>query len=188
MPPGGALREETLVPCYGIYGKPPTTWAASPDAKVLWGRHRILSCAGVAILAAVVVAMVARAGDPVSSPTPDVAAPAALQAVGHDDPLINVQAVTYQPDQASGWHRHTGSHVVAVVEGALTVLDESCGATVYRPGEAYLGGPEPHLAMNQSNEPVRLVVANIGGPRSGFRTVPIDPPTCSQPAPERDGR
>ena len=175
------------MPRYEISGEPPT-WPSSTDAKVVGRRHRILSCAGAAILAAVYIFLVARVGGPMSSPTPDVVIPAGPQAVGHGDSLINVQALTYEPDQASGWHRHTGIHVVAVVKGALTVLDESCGATVYSPGDAYLGGREPHLAMNQSNEPVRLVVANIAGPRSEFRTVPIDPPACSPAARAGHGR
>lgn len=71
---------------------------------------------------------------------------------------ITVQTAEYEPGQTSGWHQHQGVHVVAVMSGTLTIHDVGSGVHTYGPGDTYVGGRDVHLARNEGDVPVRMVV------------------------------
>jgi hypothetical protein len=52
------------------------------------------------------------------------------------DPVdVRVQEVNIEPGGRSGWHHHPGIVIVAVKEGAITLVDGAdCSATTYGPG------------------------------------------------------
>jgi quercetin dioxygenase-like cupin family protein len=79
----------------------------------------------------------------------------------HAFPEVGVSQNTYQPGHTSGWHIHSGVHSVVVLAGTLTIYDAMCHRTDYHPGDAYLGGREPHIARNETTEPVELVVTYV---------------------------
>ncbi len=110
-----------------------------------------------------------------SSPRP---APAALALQPSDFAMV---AITYDPGQSSGWHVHPGIHAVHILSGSLTVYDESCVARTYGPDESYVGGRDPHLARNETAEPLRLVVTYVepGNPAPADLSFALPaPPNC----------
>jgi len=72
-----------------------------------------------------------------------------------------VREGVYQPEESSGWHRHSGLHVVTVITGVLTVYDDECSTHTFGPGETYIGGHEPHLARNDGPDETRMVITWI---------------------------
>jgi quercetin dioxygenase-like cupin family protein len=64
----------------------------------------------------------------------------------------------YDPGQSSGWHTHTGLHAVVVLAGTLTIFDGECRPHIYGPGDSYVGGGDPHLAVNRSSSPLEMAV------------------------------
>lgn len=48
-----------------------------------------------------------------------------------------------------------------MLDGTLTFYDEACQRSAFGPGEAYLGGDRPHLARNETAEPVTYVVTYV---------------------------
>jgi quercetin dioxygenase-like cupin family protein len=74
---------------------------------------------------------------------------------------VVVVRTTYQPGESSGWHVHPGLHAVAVLSGSLTVYDELCQPRVVGPGDSYVGGQQVHLARNEGQEAVEMVVTGI---------------------------
>lgn len=71
---------------------------------------------------------------------------------------VTVQRTVYQPGQSSGWHSHAGVHTVIVMSGALTVYDGSCRPRSFGPDDPYIGGMENHLARNDTDAPVEMMV------------------------------
>lgn len=76
-------------------------------------------------------------------------------------PQVGTARLTYAAGHTSGWHVHPGVHSVVVLAGTLTIYDESCRRQEYGPGEMYLGGASPHLARNETAEPLDLAVTSV---------------------------
>ena len=66
--------------------------------------------------------------------------------------------ITYAPGQTSGWHVHPGVHEVTVLSGFLTIYGRDCQRHAYGPGERYVGGPDQHMASNESAERLEMAV------------------------------
>jgi len=88
-------------------------------------------------------------------------------------PNVGVTESNYEPGQSSGWHVHPGVHSVVVLAGMLSVYDAACERHDFGPGETYLGGSYPHLARNETAQPVSMAVTYVlaGGP-------PLDHPSA----------
>ncbi len=92
-------------------------------------------------------------------------------------PEVGLAPNTYEPGHSSGWHTHPGVHSAVVLEGVLTIYDASCQRHDFGPGESYLGGRDPHLARNEGDTPVRLVVTYVFAQTSPLdHAAPAAPP------------
>ncbi len=89
---------------------------------------------------------------------------------------VSTADLVYEPGHSSGWHVHPGVHSVVVLSGTLTVYDEACGRHDYGPGQAYLGGREPHLARNTGTETVGLAVTYVADPSADTPGSVVSPP------------
>ena len=74
--------------------------------------------------------------------------------------------VDVEPGGTSGWHTHPGPALVIVKEGMITLYDghdADCAPRVYGPGESFVdeGGDHVHIARNETDEPVTLLVTFI---------------------------
>lgn len=110
--------------------------------------------------------------------TETVASPAAASPV---PPTVTVGRVTYAPGQASSWHMHTGVHAVEVLDGTITVYDQLCNAHRYGPGQSYIGGTEEHMASNETDAPVDMVVTDVipgGSSMANFVIALPEPDAC----------
>jgi hypothetical protein len=76
-------------------------------------------------------------------------------------PNVGVTESTYEPAHSSGWHVHPGVHSVVVLAGMLSVYDATCARHDFGPGETYLGGSYPHLARNETDQPVTMVLTYV---------------------------
>ncbi len=95
-----------------------------------------------------------------AAPTAAAAAPAFNLSAGD----VSVVTQVYAPGQGSGWHSHAGIHAVAILSGTLTVYDAQCRAETFGPGKPYIGGQQPHLAVNEAATPVDMVTTYVGSP------------------------
>lgn len=89
--------------------------------------------------------------------------------------------VTYEPGESTGWHSHVGLHAVAVTAGRLTIYDSNCEPTTYSPGQPFVGGNDVHLARNETDQPVQMVVTYIvpkGHDIGDFRVPASRPNAC----------
>lgn len=115
--------------------------------------------------------------------TSDIAEVAdALPAVVSRPADVATADLVYEPGQSSGWHTHPGVHSVVVVSGTLTVYDEACRPQDYGPGQAYLGGREPHLARNTGPKAVALVVTYVADPSAHSAGSPVGTPSGCETA------
>ena len=103
--------------------------------------------------------------------------PVEATAAGADFPQVGVVENIYEPGHTSGWHTHPGVHSAVVLSGTLTVYDAQCQRHDYGAGQPYLGGRDPHVARNETAEPVALVVTYVFDQKS-----PLDHAT-TVPAP-----
>jgi quercetin dioxygenase-like cupin family protein len=55
-----------------------------------------------------------------------------------------LQHVRLTPGQNTGWHTHPGPNIVMMAQGLLTVIDEHCIETQYRPGQGLATGLDVH--------------------------------------------
>jgi quercetin dioxygenase-like cupin family protein len=93
---------------------------------------------------------------------------------------VSVVVQVYDPGQDSGWHAHAGIHAVAVSSGVLTIYDSQCRPQAVAPGRPYVGGQEPHLARNETAEPVTLTVTYLSPSAPAASTRHVDRPAdCS---------
>jgi quercetin dioxygenase-like cupin family protein len=76
-------------------------------------------------------------------------------------PDVGVAPNVYEPGHTSGWHTHPGLHSAVVLSGTLTIYEADCSRHDYGPGDTYLGGRDPHVARNDTAEPVQLVVTYV---------------------------
>lgn len=108
----------------------------------------------VAAIAAALGLVVAvdRSGAPASSPGSALLGRNAVARTTTDVML------TYAPGQTSGWHVHPAVHEVTVLSGFLTIYGEDCQRRTYGPGDRYVGGPDRHMALNDSAERLDMAV------------------------------
>lgn len=121
-------------------------------------------------------------GEASAGTRPPVPAPASpgMTLAGPAD--VSVQMATYEPDQSSGWHAHTGLHAVVVLSGELTFYDDSCRRRTYGPGDTYVGGQAVHLARNETAAPVEMAVTYMfpaGVSHTSFHIPSPAPATCN---------
>ncbi len=159
---------------------PPTTTgplSAGERAGRGW-LGRVLAIAG-ALCLGVAWMIASRSGSDGAPAAPPLAASSLATPIG-----VSVYASVYEPGQSSGWHRHEGTHVVTVVSGTLAVYDDDCIRRTYAAGDAYIGGPNPHMARNDGGGPVHMVVTNVSGlgaSASDF-SVPVSAPDGCLPS------
>jgi DNA-binding winged helix-turn-helix (wHTH) protein/quercetin dioxygenase-like cupin family protein len=78
-------------------------------------------------------------------------------------PEITVSTFVLWPGQMTGWHIHQAPLAIYVLEGTLTIDYGSKGNRRFQAGEAVVEAIDwPHKANNFSDEPVRLLVFNVG--------------------------
>ncbi len=135
------------------------TRSGTAVAAVVVGRRNIakplVAAGGTAILLALgSLGMGALLHGSDSSSITAVAASAAARVVTSE---ISV-TTAYAPGESSGWHLHPMNHSVQVLSGTLVVYDGFCQASFYGPGETYVGGTQPHLARNEGEAPVEMIV------------------------------
>lgn len=97
-----------------------------------------------------------------------------------DFPDVGTAPNVYEPGHTSGWHVHPGVHSAVVLTGTLSIYESDCSRHDYGPGDSYLGGREPHVARNDTAEPVQLVVTYVfqRGPALDHATVLAPPAGC----------
>lgn len=136
-----------------------------------------------------VVAAVAVGLHPVSSPSVAADVPAAaVDAVSGPRSItlngpgdVGVVSMAYEAGQSSGWHSHAGIHAVAVLSGTLTVYDAQCRPQYVVPGQPYVGGQELHLARNETQAPVEMIVTYINpSATAGADSRHAAPPACDR--------
>ena len=104
----------------------------------------------------------------------------------HELAALHAGSSSYAPRQSSGWHRHPGLHLATVVSGVLTVCGEDCTAATFGPGQEYVGGDEPHLARNETEETLEMAVTYLPWPGHTLQGFRIDePPPAFCPWPDR---
>lgn len=90
---------------------------------------------------------------------------------------VSTADLIYEPGHSSGWHVHPGVHSVVVLSGTLTVYDEACEGHDYGPGQAYVGGREPHVALNTGAEAAGLVITYVADPSADTAGSVVPAPT-----------
>ena len=94
--------------------------------------------------------------DSEASTTPE---PAAMTLVGHE--VLGVETETYPPAHSRAWGEDIGLHAVSVIAGTLTVHSIGATPTSYGPGQGYVAGWAPYLAVNDGSVPVGVVVTRL---------------------------
>ena len=84
---------------------------------------------------------------------------AAMTLVGHE--VLGVETRTYSPGHADAWGEDIGLHGVSVIAGTLTVHSIGAAPTSYGPGQGYVAGWAPYLAVNDGSVPVEVVVTRL---------------------------
>lgn len=79
--------------------------------------------------------------------------------VGHE--VLGVETATYPPAHSGAWAEDIGLHAVSVVTGTLTVRSVGATPASYGPGQGYVAGWAPYLAVNDGSVPVEVVVTHL---------------------------
>jgi quercetin dioxygenase-like cupin family protein len=91
-----------------------------------------------------------------------------------------VQEIVLAPGGHTGWHSHPGPVVVVVRQGPLTLYDgAACGpGRTYASGEAFVdpGQGHLHIARNEGNRSVELVVTYFAPPGTGVPRIDREAP------------
>ena len=134
----------------------------SPGSRLVGAKGRRLAV-GAAVGGALLALTAALLGLQVSrSPSEHIRANDGGRSPGQGlFPNVGVSKSTYEPGQSSGWHVHPGVHSVVVLAGMLSVYDAACERHDFGPGETYLGGSYPHLARNETDQPVSMAVTYV---------------------------
>lgn len=79
---------------------------------------------------------------------------------------FSVRTVTVPPGGTTGWHTHDGTEMSIVKSGTITLVRAgSCAPTLLEAGDAlFIPDGTPHLARNDSIEPVEIVVTYLLAP------------------------
>lgn len=95
---------------------------------------------------------------------------------------IVTQTITFAAPSTSGWHAHPGVVLVTVASGSLTRYDETCSATVYPTGSAFVeSGDHAGLVRNESSTtPAVVYVTYIVPVGTTVLRINKDNPGCSQ--------
>lgn len=101
----------------------------------------------------------AAPGAPASPATGAEPGPGRIVLNGPGD--VAVVTVVYEAGRSSGWHAHAGLHAIAVLSGELTIYDAACTPLRVVPGQPYVGGQELHLARNETDRPVEMIVTYL---------------------------
>ena len=151
-------------------GQPVDQVAISEKSAVQAPRaHRPLAGVGLAVggLVAVLVAgigivQVSRHGSrDLAFEAESAGLPSPAEAGCERGEMINVRNAEYAPGETTGWHQHQGVHVVTVLSGVLTVEDGVSGVQTFGAGDTYVGGRDAHVARNDGDVPVRMVVTYV---------------------------
>ena len=148
-----------------------------------------LAAVGSAWVVAAVIGVTLQAPSTGSTKSTPPARPAEELALAVAGPLVHTsgpvdvsaQLAGYVPGQSSGWHTHPGLHLVTVLSGTLTVYGPDCQPQIFGPGTVYAGGDRLHLARNEADAPLEMVVTYVSGPGQSmahFRLDGVAPPGC----------
>jgi hypothetical protein len=100
-----------------------------------------------------------RHGPPEDGEASATSEPAAMTLVGHE--VLGVERKTYPPAHARAWEEHIGLHAVSVIAGTLTVHSVGATPVSYGPGQGYVAGWAPYLALNDGSVPVEVLVSRL---------------------------
>ena len=100
-----------------------------------------------------------------------------------EDPAdVVVATLTIQPGGNTGWHTHPGPGFVQVTAGTARFYeagDPSCSPTTVSVGHAWLDrGEIPHIARNETDSPVTLLVTLLVPPGATPRIDEPAPGNC----------
>lgn len=96
-----------------------------------------------------------------------------------DSEDVVVAKLTFEPDGFVGWHTHPGPAVVAVSQGALTIVNESdCVPRLYDTGQAFVdpGQGNVHVAVNDGEDAAIVYVTFVDIPPDKGPTELLDEP------------
>jgi len=97
-------------------------------------------------------------GDGEASATPE---PAARTLVGHE--VLGVETSTYPPAPSRAWGEDIGLHAVSVIAGTLSIHSVGAAPASYGPGQGYVAGWAPYLAVNDGSASVEVVITRLVG-------------------------
>ena len=104
--------------------------------------------------------------------------PAQVVLNGPSDVVVVTQV--YDAAQTSSWHAHAGINAVAVLSGELAIYGADCVRQSVVPGQPYVGGQELHLARNETDRAVEMIVTYLNPARPApDRGQQPAPPNCA---------
>ena len=83
----------------------------------------------------------------------------AMTLVGHE--VLGVKTMTYPPGHTEAWEEDLGLHAVSVIAGTLTIQSGESTPVSYGPGQGYVAGWAPYVAVNDGSVPVEVVVTRL---------------------------
>ena len=99
-----------------------------------------------------------------------------------DPDHVLLARLTLAPEASVGWHTHPGPVIVAVAEGALSIINASdCVLRVYEAGQSFIdpGHGNVHVGFNASTTEDTVVYATfLEVPAGSPPTIPADDPGC----------
>jgi quercetin dioxygenase-like cupin family protein len=96
---------------------------------------------------------------------------------------IAIQTITFPSGSSSGWHNHPGPVFITVKSGTMTFYDSadpSCPAVQVSAPDGFLdgGGPDAHIAINESGSDAVNEVVYMAPPGAALRVNQPQPPNC----------
>ncbi len=93
--------------------------------------------------------------------------------------LVQIQQITLEPGDSTGWHRHDGPSWVILERGRGVVETEACGSTAaLQPGSAFAEPPDNiHKVDNYGPGEATIVWATVY-PQGSTPIIPEPEPTC----------
>ena len=85
--------------------------------------------------------------------------PAPTTLIGHE--VLGVETKAYPPAHSRAWGQDIGLHAVSVIAGTLTVHSVGATPVSYGPGQDYVAGWAPYLAVNDGPVPVEVMVTRL---------------------------
>jgi len=91
---------------------------------------------------------------------------------------IAIQEAAFAPGGSIGWHSHPGLVAVQVLSGTIEWFDGECNATVYKAGDAWTEGSQPHYFRNIGTGTAQVIATFVVAKGAGYR-VDQPAPACA---------